>query len=126
MQSDAEGCNRTSARIRLEPMYTAVTVRCREGMRLRALDGHAYDLSAAGVRIELDEPLPVDERVEVAIQLPGEAEAVTGSARVIWINDENDDPGPRRMALAFTGFRSREDHTRLVRHINGSSHQRAA
>ncbi len=105
-------------RIRVQPMYTAVTA-CpsnRDG-DLR-LEGHVYDISKGGVRIELDEALDPGEVVALRLALPGAASVVEASASVIWVHDEHDDPGPRRMALRFTGFPNDDDRDRLGDYID--------
>jgi hypothetical protein len=113
-------------RFQLEPMYTGVTVQRVEGMALRAIEGHAYDVSEAGIRIELDEPLEVNERVAVTISLAGSAACIAASARVVWVHDAEDDPAARRMALEFTQFRSPDDHARLLGHLGTRLHRRCA
>ena len=105
-------------RIRMQPMYTAVTACPSDrGDDLR-LEGHVYDISKGGVRIELDEPLDPGEVVALHLILPGAASAVEASASVVWVHDEHDDPGPRRMALRFTGFPNNADRDRLGDYID--------
>jgi hypothetical protein len=101
----------------LPAAYTSVEA-CRASPHAqRGLIGHAYDVSEGGVRIELDEPLPRDETVQLRLNLPGEQSPVAASANVVWVNDELDDPGPRRMALRFTDFVTSDDRDRLLRFI---------
>jgi len=45
---------------------------------------------------------------------------------VVWVHDEQDDPGPRRMALKFTEFLNRSDRNRLVEYIDRERGRRAA
>ncbi|MCP3902834.1 MAG: PilZ domain-containing protein [Planctomycetes bacterium] len=116
---------REHERFRFEPMYTSVTVRRVQGMRLRTLDGHLYDVSEAGARIELDEPLDVGEEVSVDMAVAAENIQVSMVGRVVWVNDEADDPGPRRMALRFERFVNAADRVRLIRHL-GVQGRRAA
>ena len=99
-------------RIRVQPMYTAVTA-CRSSQDndLR-LEGHIYDISKGGIRIELDEALDPGEVVALHVELPGATSIVEASASVVWVHDEHDDPGPRRMALQFTGFPKNADRAR--------------
>ena len=101
---------RAYQRVRMAPMYTAVTA----SRGAAALHGHVYDISAGGVRIELDEPLPPGEQVALALDLPGTPATVEASADVVWCNDDQDDPGPRRMALRFIEFTDHGHHKRLV------------
>jgi Tfp pilus assembly protein PilZ len=118
--------HRRFERFRLEPMYTSVRVERDTGLADRSdLDGHAYDISEAGVRIELDEPLESDERVAVTLGLPHDPDEIRVSGRVVWVNDPSDDPAARRMAVEFTEFDTDGDRVRLTRHL-GSGATRAA
>jgi hypothetical protein len=83
----------------------------------RLLDGHAYDVSVSGVRFELDSPLPAGMPVDVELSLPGLVEPVCASARIVRVFDEDDDPGPRRMAAVFTAFATPADARRLAVHL---------
>jgi hypothetical protein len=111
MTQGLENCRRSCRRLRVPPMYTSVTARGPAGSDLH---GHVYDISEHGLRIELDQALAPGERVALTLDLPGEPEPVSASASVIWVNDAQDDPGPRRMALRFTGFARRADRARLI------------
>jgi c-di-GMP-binding flagellar brake protein YcgR len=97
-------------------MYTAVTAR-RGHASIAKLQGHVYDISASGVRIELDEALQPGECVVLDLDLPGAATSVHASASVVWVNDPHDDPGPRRMALRFTSFSDGADRDRLIDYL---------
>jgi len=105
-------------------MYSSVQAERCAGDPMK-LEGHAYDVSEGGIRIELDEPLAIGEQLRIVIDLPFAGRAVRGEGKVVWINDACDDPGPRRMALAFTGFESSEDRDRLASCLR-SGLQRAA
>lgn len=98
-------------------MYTTVEATCAANAAGEAMHGHAYDISEGGARIELDEPLPEGEPLEVRFTLPGETRDVQAHADVVWVNPEEDDPGPRRMALKFTDFVTQADRDRLVRFL---------
>jgi hypothetical protein len=111
-------------RFRLQPMYTNVLAKSLDG-ETAAVNGHAYDISETGVRIELDDALPIGHAVNLEIDLCGGETGVAAQAKVVWINDADDDPGPRRMALRFTAFRSAADHDRLVGYL-GRGLQRVA
>ena len=113
-------------RFSLPPMYTRVVVRRGSGMRVEELTGHAYDLSEGGLRIELDEPLEPGEHVSLHLGLPGEDVDVFASGRVVWVGDADDDPGPRRAALQFVKFSTRDDRRRLVRFLGSGMFDRAA
>ncbi|MHC4127598.1 MAG: PilZ domain-containing protein [Planctomycetota bacterium] len=107
---------RDSRRYRLPAMYTAVTAR-RGQAASSQLHGHVYDISATGVRIELDEALQPGECVVLDMDLPGARTSVNASASVVWVNDPHDDPGPRRMALQFTSFSDGADRDRLIDYL---------
>ncbi|MHC5113837.1 MAG: PilZ domain-containing protein [Planctomycetota bacterium] len=116
---------REHERFRLDPMYTNVMVRRAEGMTLRTLAGHVYDVSEAGARIELDEPLELGEEVSADLELPGGGPHVSVIGRVVWVNDTGDDPGPRRMALHFERFADTGGRVRLIGQL-GAHGRRAA
>ena len=103
-------------RYRLPAAYSAVTAH-RGQAAVSRLQGHVYDISASGVRIELDEALHPGECVVLNLDLPGAGTSVNASASVVWINDTQDDPGPRRMALRFTSFSGRADRDRLIDYL---------
>ena len=107
-------------------MYSSVTA-CTSGReQALRLEGHVYDISKGGVRIELDEPLDPGETVALHLELPGAASSVEASASVFWVHDEQDDPGPRRMALQFTEFADSADRDRLGDYIDREGGRRAA
>ncbi len=107
-------------------MYSSVTARGGDDPSTPPLHGHAYDLSESGVRIELDEALAPGQSVSLHLGLPFSNASIHARADVVWINDADDDPGPRRMALRFTGFLSDSDHDRLVAYLGNGQLQRAA
>lgn len=125
---DAEsGLNRRTAdRFVVAPMYTMVTAQRDTQQGRQHLEGHAYDISADGVRIELDEPLAPGDRVAMNIRLPGDVSDVAASGEVVWVHDSHDDPGPRRMALRFADFRSPLDRDRLALYLRGRTERLAA
>jgi c-di-GMP-binding flagellar brake protein YcgR len=117
---------RRHERFRVRPMYTAVTVQRIEGMSLTTFEGHAYDLSESGARIDVDEPLTVGERIAVCLHLPGEAASIFASGRVVRVFDVEDDPAARRVGVQFTRFLHEEDRTRLIRYLGFSAERLAA
>ncbi len=118
---------RAHQRFRLPAMYTVVTARRgTAASRDAKLCGHIYDISEGGARIELDEPLEPGESIAVEMELPGAARDVRAQGCVVWVHDREDDPGPRRMAVRFTGFVKRSDHTRLVQYLASGQVRRAA
>ena len=112
---------RGSNRINLEPGYTAVYLKV-DG-EAEILAGHVYDVSATGIRFELDQPLAVGHKVALVAVVPRldtrETQWVgaTGSvARVLNGRSElprlatdpsatesaiDHDPGPVRIAVSF-------------------------
>jgi len=114
---------RRGARMRLPAMYTSVQVGAFDrGAGATVGDGHAYDISATGVRIELDEPLSIGEEVDLRMELPGATGGIATKAKVVWVGEASDDPGPRRMALRFTVFRSMLDRHRLAECLGRHHH----
>ncbi len=109
---------REHERIRVQPMYTAVTACPSDRGNDLRLEGHVYDISKGGVRIELDEALDPGEMVALQLVLPGAPSVVEASASVVWVHDEYDDPGPRRMALQFTGFPNNQHRDSLGDYID--------
>lgn len=98
---------RRHARFTVDPMFSSVAVLpagaavpCGE----LGCDGHLYEVSLGGMRFELDEPLPRDARVSVAISLPGCPQPIRADARIVRVFDQVDDPGPRRMVAEFETF----------------------
>lgn len=107
---------RRHSRFKVTPMYSHVHVR-RDGEGRPELDGHLYDISVGGVRFELDEPLDDGERVTIEISLPGCRTLIQATGKVVRVNDADDDPGPRRMALRFDAFADEESRTALARYL---------
>jgi hypothetical protein len=117
---------RAYERLRLDPMYTSVTVQRIDGLSVQRIEGHAYDISMSGARIELDEPLCVSDPVALCFRLPGENTSVFVSGSVVWLNDEDDDPCARRIAVRFSRFLSDRDRARLVRYLGPKAEPAAA
>ncbi len=117
---------RACERFTLMPMYTSVAATRLADDAAAEIAGHAYDISEGGARIELDQALEPGEAIAIDITLPGATSTVAASADVVWVNDAIDDPGPRRMALRFSNFRSHEDRDRLRRYLGSGVGRRAA
>ena len=117
---------RAVERFALPPMHTSVTVSHVEDGCLHHEQGHAYDVSEHGVRIELDRALPPGEQVEVKLSLPGIVSQVRVNGNIIWLGHQDDDPGPRRMAVCFTSWGSQADRDRLLDFLGGGGMLRAA
>lgn len=112
---------RRHERFRTPPMYHAVAVRPLESSDV-SLEGHAYDLSEGGAQIELDEVIPVGAEVALCLHLPagfetGPGRSIVVLGRVIWV-DEDDTPGPARIAIAFREFAREVDEARLRRYLH--------
>lgn len=117
---------RTAARIKLPPMLTSVIARPAGDPEAAEHHGHAYDISATGVRIELDQPLTPGDKVNVHVELPWDGHHIDALADVVWVNDDEDDPGPRRMALQFVSFGESTDRRRFDAMFDGSAVRMAA
>lgn len=122
---------RRHERFALPPMYSAVLVnRVINGEpKLQSnYDGHCYDISEGGVQFELDEELPYGTPIELNIELPAinsePVRPVTVYANVVWT--DTSEPGPVRMAAAFSRFARSEDKERLFKHITSGRLLRAA
>lgn len=109
---------RQHARVCLPPMYTPIAVRLLHDETF-TLEGHTYDISEGGVQFELDKAIAPGSQVVVQIELPvsvggGPAAArhvfVTGN--VVWVDDS--EPGPVRLAVAFTRFAREQDRELLA------------
>lgn len=113
MRSQAFQERRGSPRIKLPPMLASVIATNATDADSGTLHGHAYDISSSGVRIELDQPLEPGQTIGVHVDLPWNGRHIDAMADVVWVNDGEDDPGPRRMALHFVSFGNGMDALRL-------------
>ncbi|TVQ30883.1 MAG: PilZ domain-containing protein [Phycisphaeraceae bacterium] len=107
MQSNID--RRLHTRYSLPAMYWAVKVRPLDSDEF-LWEGHAYDISVGGVRFELDRGIEPGTPVAMQIEPPHAAVAGTTERRavfvfanVVWLEDE-DEPGPVRMAAVFSRF----------------------
>ncbi|HVZ94139.1 MAG TPA: PilZ domain-containing protein [Phycisphaerales bacterium] len=124
---------RKHPRFVLPSSYTAVEVRPLESDRFK-WKGHAYDISAGGMRFELDEPIEPGTRVAVRLQLPGasslrlaERRPVYVFANVIWLEEDDlEMPGPVRMACVFSKFVQPGDLERLLHRLDSGRFSAAA
>jgi len=119
-------------RFALPAMYTPVTAR-RFADDRHELEGHAYDVSEGGVQFELDEPIAAGTPLNLQITLPAshfdEADpegprSIFAVASVVW--SDASEPGPVRIAAAFTKFARPGDRERLLRQISSGRLSRAA
>ncbi len=117
-------------RFRLEPMYAPIAVRFLDSERFD-WQGHAYDVSQGGCRFELDRGIEPGTPVAMQITLPTmhakiyEPRAVYVFANVVWIEDE-DEPGPIKMACVFSRFARAGDEQRLLRELRTGLYRAAA
>lgn len=119
-------------RFELPPMYSSVRIRPLWSDRYTH-EGHAYDVSEGGLRFETDDPLTPGTPVAIELLLPrapGEdnderGRAVYAFGNIIWVNDE-DVPGPVRMAAVFTRFVRAGDRERLMSQLVANRYRRAA
>jgi len=84
-------------------------------------EGHAYDISSEGIRIELDTALPVGTPVEIDMHMPGFNGAIRLIGEVVRVFDEIDDPGPRRMGVHITRGATDKDSKRLAQLLDQGS-----
>ncbi|MEL7473165.1 MAG: PilZ domain-containing protein [Planctomycetota bacterium] len=126
---------RRHARFMLRPMYHFVRVRPLDRDEY-ALDGHAYDVSESGARFELDRPIAPGTPIALELHLPGlgvpgthdigPGRAIYVIGNVIWLDDDEVDVGPTRMAVAFTRFCRANDRDRLLRQLGTGRYALAA
>jgi hypothetical protein len=99
-------------------MYTLVRVRPMGSERYR-WTGHVYDISASGMRIELDHTLPPGAQVDVHAMLPGKNQTtINASGRIVRIHDDPSLPGPVRMGMTFNHFAFVGDQRRLSSYLD--------
>lgn len=106
-------------RFAVDPMYAPVRVRMLDDEKF-TLDGHTYDVSEGGIQLELDRGVDPGTAIAVEISLPagspGPGRAVFALGNVVWNSD--DEPGPARIAIAFTRFARAGDRERLLAAIS--------
>ena len=112
---------RAAARLKLQPMYTHIVATRSQEAGCAGMHGHVYDISNSGLRMELDEPLPTGEIIDLQIDLPGLQQAISATGDIVWVHSSEDDPGPTRMALKFKQFGSAADQLRLRRFLEHGS-----
>lgn len=103
-------------RFTLPVAYTPIAVRLLHEKEFTN-EGHVYDLSEGGLRFEVDEPVPVGTRVAIRLALPDWADQRTSDvyamATIVWVEDE-DEPGPVKMAAVINEFCRAGDRDRLL------------
>lgn len=129
---DLDTDRRRFTRYALPVGYSHLTVRPLADGEEAVVEGHAYDISRGGVRFELDRAFPAGTPVAMRIDLPHtQTERSTARrsvfvfANVIWLEDE-DEPGPVRMAAAFTRFAREGDEALLMERLGAGRYSLAA
>ena len=122
---------RQHARYELPVMYTRVMVRPMDSDEF-IWEGHAYDISRGGLRFELDRGIEPGTPVAVRIDFPANIterranqRSVFVIANVVWLEDE-DTPGPVRMAAVFSHFAREGDEARLLNRLETGRYALAA
>ncbi|MFI4861007.1 MAG: PilZ domain-containing protein [Phycisphaerales bacterium JB063] len=112
-----ESNQRTEPRLKLPAAYTLVRARV-VGSSKYTWTGHLYDISASGMRFELDMPLEVDAQIEVRGMLPGKDHtSFRAIGRVVRLHSDAEDLGPAVMGMVFEQFRSPMDYQRLLAYL---------
>lgn len=116
--ADPEIASRRQPRLKLPPMYTLVRARLAGAAKYR-WTGHIYDISASGMRFELDQPLDMGTTLEVRGMLPGSHHTTfRATGRVVRLHDDADDSqGPVRMGMHFDRFETESDARRLSNYL---------
>lgn len=122
---------RQHQRFTLPAMYAPVAVRMLSDEHFTH-QGHAYDISEGGLRFELDRPIDPGTQVAVQVTLPGPAGEGDGPGRSVFAfanivrQQEEDEPGPVRMAAVFSRFAREGDRARLLRQLKSGRFAQAA
>jgi c-di-GMP-binding flagellar brake protein YcgR len=95
---------RQSLRVKLPAMYTLIRVR-KPGEERYRWTGYIYDISASGMRFELDSEIEPGTPVDVRAMLPGARHTtISATGRIVRRHDDADEPGPVRMGMIFDRF----------------------
>lgn len=120
---------RQHERFVLQPMYSRVTMRRLDGESFE-YEGHAYDISEAGLLFEMDRGVEPGTTVVLRIDLPYTGEAEPGHievfSRIVRVDEEDAEFGPVRMAASFVRFTHFGDKQRLIAHFCTGRYARAA
>jgi hypothetical protein len=124
--SDPETDSRQAPRLKLPAMYTLIRVRP-QGNKRYCWTGHIYDISASGMRFELDAPLQPGTLIEVRATLPGpNSTTVNITGRIVRYHDEPNEPGPIRMGMVIDSYTRPVDRSRLSDYLQHSGLNKAA
>lgn len=118
--------SRQTPRLKLPPMYTLIRVRPK-GTKRFCWTGHIYDISAAGMRFELDAPLEPGTFIEIRAMLPGSQQTtISVSGHIVRYHDDSDERGPIRLGMIFDAFTNPADRARLIDYLHNSGIKQAA
>jgi len=117
---------RQHPRIKLPAMYTLVRVKPKDHPRF-CWTGYIYDISASGMRFELDEPVDPGTEVEVRAMLPGAPHTTfTATGNIVRIHEPQDERyGPIRMGMTFSTFAEHTDQRRLDAYLQTAGRRAA-
>jgi c-di-GMP-binding flagellar brake protein YcgR len=113
-------------RFALSAMYCPIALRTLDTERF-GHEGHAYDISEGGLMFELDRGFEPGTALAIQLSLPildesedtGPGRAIFVLGNVVWMDDS--EPGPVRLAVAFTRFARFGDRERLLRMLGRKS-----
>ena len=104
---------RQHPRLSLPPMYTVFRARP-QGSKKFCWTGHLYDISAGGLRFEIDSPIKPGTPIEFRATLPSpNPTTINAQGHVVRYHDDPDEPGPVRMAMVIDKFPDDIDKNRL-------------
>lgn len=108
---------RQSPRLKIPPMYSVLRARP-QGQKKFCWTGHIYDVSAAGMRFELDSAIEPGIVIDVRATLPGPHHTtINASGHVVRYHDDADEPGPIRMGMIFASFDTPQDRKLLDEYL---------
>lgn len=118
---------RVHERLPVAPMYSAVEAKPVSSPSLAGvIEGHVYDVSLGGARIELDDDVAIGEDLQLDLRLPAEHAPVRVIGSVVRRYDEDDDPVARRLGIRFERFVEPADELRLRRYLHQTDRRLAA
>ena len=117
---------RQHPRLTLPPMYTVFRARP-QGKKRFCWTGHIYDVSAAGMRFEIDAPVKPGTAIEFRATLPGpNPTTINAQGHIVRYHDDPAEPGPIRMALTIDEFPHDTDKLRLQSYLRDHGLTQAA
>lgn len=100
-------------------MLSPVTIQRIRDSRMECITGHAYDISEAGMRIELDGSTDPGDHLTISVALPNHSAeddpccVITAVCEVVWVNDADDDPVSPRAGVRILRFQNEGGALRL-------------